>query len=228
MKKIALCISGQPRFVEEGYEKVLKPFVLDGNDVDVFIHSWIPDEEQIGKPYINAGGHPMGKEVEEGIFDTVSKLYNPTRTFYEKQRFFEFGKYAERTLPHIRSDYLFSMFYSIWKSNNILNDYIIETGIEYDWVVRSRFDVQLNKKIDFNLNASSILVPYGCWSDEGLVDCFAYSNKSNMDIYCNLYNNIDYIMHSSDIGFCCEFILKQYLDTMKIDVQELFWHSIYR
>ena len=63
MKKIALCISGQPRFVEKGYEEVLKPFVLDGNDVDVFIHSWIPDEDQIGKPYINAGGHITLKNI---------------------------------------------------------------------------------------------------------------------------------------------------------------------
>jgi len=228
MKKIALCISGQPRFVEQGYEEVLKPYVLDGNKVDVFIHSWIPDEEQIGKPFINAGGHPMGKGVEKDIFDTIFKLYKPTRTFYEKQRFFEFGKYAERTLPYIRSDYLFSMFYSIWRSNNILNDYVIETGINYDWVIRSRFDVKLNNKVDFSLDNSSIFIPNGCWSDEGYVDCFAYSSKQNMDLYCNLYNNIDFIMHSSPIGFCGEFLLKYYLDTMKADVKELFWHSLYR
>ena len=39
MSKIALCLSGQPRSVEKGYEFV-KRNILDGNDVEIFCHSW--------------------------------------------------------------------------------------------------------------------------------------------------------------------------------------------
>ena len=37
--KVALCLSGQPRVVEVGYQK-LKATILDNNDVYVFIHTW--------------------------------------------------------------------------------------------------------------------------------------------------------------------------------------------
>ena len=41
--KVALCLSGQPRVVEVGYQK-LKATILDNNDVDIFIHTWFdPD-----------------------------------------------------------------------------------------------------------------------------------------------------------------------------------------
>ena len=37
--KVALCLSGQPRAVEVGYQKLYNT-VLKYNDVDVFIHTW--------------------------------------------------------------------------------------------------------------------------------------------------------------------------------------------
>ena len=37
--KIALCISGQPRSFEKGYEYHYKN-IIENNDVDVFIHTW--------------------------------------------------------------------------------------------------------------------------------------------------------------------------------------------
>ena len=41
--KVALCLSGQPRVIEGGYQK-LKSALLDYNDVDVFVHTWFdPD-----------------------------------------------------------------------------------------------------------------------------------------------------------------------------------------
>ncbi|KKN07145.1 hypothetical protein LCGC14_1070050, partial [marine sediment metagenome] len=45
--KIAVCISGQPRNVHKGFTHI-QPNLLAGNDVDVFIHTWI-DEEQVEK-----------------------------------------------------------------------------------------------------------------------------------------------------------------------------------
>ena len=41
--RIALCLSGQPRSFEKGYE-YHKKNLLDHHDVDTFIHTWKCDE----------------------------------------------------------------------------------------------------------------------------------------------------------------------------------------
>ena len=49
--KIALCLSGQARFVEQCYNEVLYPYVLEGNNIDIFIHTWDIDKSQINKHF---------------------------------------------------------------------------------------------------------------------------------------------------------------------------------
>ena len=41
--KIALCLSGQPRVVDIGFNK-LKQSIINNNDVDVFIHTWFDSD----------------------------------------------------------------------------------------------------------------------------------------------------------------------------------------
>ena len=40
--RIALLLSGQPRFIEEG-SKYIIPNVCEGNNVDTFCHFWMDD-----------------------------------------------------------------------------------------------------------------------------------------------------------------------------------------
>jgi hypothetical protein len=40
--RIALLLSGQPRFIEEGSEYILKN-ICEGNNVDTFTHFWMDD-----------------------------------------------------------------------------------------------------------------------------------------------------------------------------------------
>jgi hypothetical protein len=47
--KIALCLSGQARFLEQAYSEVIYPFVLKNNNIDVYIHTCSVDEKQEGK-----------------------------------------------------------------------------------------------------------------------------------------------------------------------------------
>ena len=46
--KIALCLSGQSRFLEQAYDEIIHPYLLKNNQVDVFIHSWSVGESLIG------------------------------------------------------------------------------------------------------------------------------------------------------------------------------------
>jgi len=227
--RIALCLSGQSRFLEEGYREVIYPFILENNNVDVFIHTWAIDENQEGKPFINGGGFTMGQPINKSIILDILNIYNPIKLLVQKQVPFEYGKYKERTLPGIRSDHLFSMFYSIYKSNELKKQYEKENKFKYDFVIRSRFDVKLNSKVDFTVDGSKLYLPNGCFDvANGYVDCFGYSNSNYMDVYADTFNHIDNIMNKTNIRFCGEYVLRQHLDSNNIPINDNYWHSLYR
>jgi hypothetical protein len=227
--KIALCLSGQARFLEEGYREVIYPYVLENNDIDIFIHTWAVDDNQDGKSYINGGGFAMGKPVTKGLMLDVLETYKPTKCLIQKPHSFEVGKYSDRAMPGIRSENLYSMFYSIYKSNQLKREYEKENNFKYDFVIRSRFDVKLNSKIDFTLPNSKMYLPNGCFDPiRGYVDCFGYSNSHYMDIYANTFNQVDHIMQTTNTKLCGEYILRKQLDGYKIQIEQLFWHSLYR
>jgi hypothetical protein len=75
--KIALCLSGQTRFVNQCYDEVIYPYILENNDVDIFIHTWDIDSSQINKHFINSGGHAMGSPIKETQIQDTLNLYKP-------------------------------------------------------------------------------------------------------------------------------------------------------
>ena len=67
MLKIALCLSGQPRCVKEGYE-YYKKNLLDHYDVDVFCHVW----DTAGAEHI-AAYKPVTLMIEKPLTNDLSK-----------------------------------------------------------------------------------------------------------------------------------------------------------
>jgi hypothetical protein len=228
--RIALCLSGQARFVEQGYREVIYPYILRNNNIDIFIHTWEVPESQIGVPFLAGGVHFVGEPVSVGLINKTLDLYNPQKYKVEPQLLFPIFPWDERHMPGFYSQNAYSMFYSIYQSNKLKIEYEIENNFKYDWVIRSRFDVKLNTTINFNeYNRNIINVPNGCFDPiNGYVDCFAFSNSSNMDIYSGVYNCMDEYLNNLNIKLCGEYILKQHLDTNYIPVIETVWHSLYR
>jgi hypothetical protein len=228
--RIALCLSGQTRFVYQCYKEILYPYVLKDNDIDIFIHTWDIDQSQINKHFINGGGHIMGPTIKENQIQETLDLYKPRHYKVEPQIQFELNKWSDRNLPGIRSDYLYSMFYSIFQSNKLKSEYENKNNFKYDWVIRSRFDVKLNSKINFNdFDNNVINNPSGCFnSEKGYTDCFAFSNSKNMDVYADTYNHINDCMSDPALQLCGEFILRRWIDTNSIPVVSSIWHSLYR
>lgn len=228
--KIALCLSGQTRFVEQCYNEILYPYVLKDNNIDIFIHTWDIDESQINKQFINGGGHSLGPIITENQIQKTLNLYNPVSYKVEPQIQFDSNKFPERTLPGIKSDYLYSMFYSIYQSNKLKSEYEKKNNFKYDWVIRSRFDVKLNSRINFEEFDNNVINnPSGCFdSENGYTDCFAFSNSKNMNIYSNVYNHIDDCMNDPTLQLCGEYILKRWININNIPVVSSVWHSLYR
>jgi hypothetical protein len=175
MAKIALCLSGQPRCVKQGYE-YHKKNLLDHYDVDVFCHVW----------------------DSPGIEDV--SVYAPVAAMIEKPLTNDLSKYTRVPPPQPNwkvkdpARAAWNLTYSLMKANElkIINEE--ETITSYDWVIRSRYDFALNVVIPFaELDNTKLYVP-NCrmtpQRDFGN-DQFAFSSSKNMDKYADCFNQIE-------------------------------------
>ena len=102
--KIALCLSGQPRVVEVGFQK-LNETILQHNDVDVFIHTWF-DPENLSTQSVIPGRE--GHHLSPNALNVLQELYKPKMMMVEKPktwgRTFEYPQKTlrKRTPGHLR------------------------------------------------------------------------------------------------------------------------------
>jgi len=169
--KIALCLSGQPRCVKQGYE-YHKKNLLDHYDVDVFCHVWDTN----------------------GVEDI--SLYNPTALMIEKSLTNDLSKYTRVPPPQPNwkvkdpARAAWNLTYSLMKANELRQ----ASTTKYDWVIRSRYDFALNVVIPFaELDSTKLYIP-NCrmtpQRDFGN-DQFAFSSPENMDKYADCFNQIN-------------------------------------
>jgi len=170
--KIALCLSGQPRCVKQGYE-YHKKNLLDRYDVDVFCHVWEA---------------PGVEEVE---------LYQAIATMIEKPLKNDLSKYTRVPPPQPNwkvkdpARAAWNLTYSLMKANELCQSW----EEKYDWVIRSRYDFALNVVIPFfdDLDNTKLYIP-NCrmtpQRDFGN-DQFAFSSQENMNKYADCFNQID-------------------------------------
>ena len=131
--KVALILTGLARKVKEGYDSYWKT-IIDNNDCDLYLHAWESNLDGITN-------HEDSNLVKE-IYPNAKYLYIETP--------FKFTKYREgidnpqndasRPLPeydvygNFRS---FPMYYS-WESTY---KHVLESGVKYDCIIRSRYDM---------------------------------------------------------------------------------------
>lgn len=95
---------------------------------------------------------------------------------------------------------ILSQYYNILNSNRLK----INSGVEYDIVIRSRTDFCPMKKFELDLDLAYMYFAYidGLeWNTTHISDVMSISNICNADIYTNLYNTYAHIYHSG-IQFC--------------------------
>ncbi len=186
--KIALCLSGQPRCVKQGYEFV-KRNILEGNDVTVFCHVW---------------ESPEIADIE---------IYKPETFMIEKSLTNDLSKYTRVPPPQpnwkvkdpARSTY--NQLYGIMKCNELKTVYEGSNDMKFDWVFRSRFDFAINVRIPFaDLDNTKLHIP-NCrmtpQRDFGY-DQFAFSSSKNMDKYADTFNRIDEFYDEGGVQMMCE------------------------
>lgn len=243
--KIALCLSCQPRFVEQAYSSI-KTNLMDGYDVDVFIHTWI--DENTPYEFRNDGKWANIKQDPE-IKQKILDLYKPKKYLFESPKTFKptlingqsaadyFRPLWEAKCNHFNnpqgSEYfvnmIFSMWYSIMMSNLQKELYSKETGTVYDYVVRTRFDVTYRHKLIYEQLDPSILYAASQVHSDHIHDFFAVSNNKNINAYCSLFYNMEYYLSLVSPDWRCgEGILFKVMQHFGIQCQGIDFINIIR
>jgi len=204
--KIALLLSGQLRQIERGYEFIHKN-LIEGYDVDVFIHSWYNPEEE-NKKFSKWWESKLSPNSDQKAI----LLYNPKRYLIEPQKSFDNKSYdASMFEGSYRVNATLSMFYSIQECNRLKNIYCVENNVEYDIVVRCRFDFAIFNKINYeNFNTTdTIYFKDDCTHEPSVCmnDHFAFGPPNLMNIYCNTFNEIENLYYNHNTLFNPEIFL---------------------
>ena len=192
--KVAVCLSGQPRYFRECSPYLLRS--LENLDVDFFIHSWY-HENMVNdelKPQSKDGdrrGWVVEKETDRGLLETyMPKAFK----FEEQKKFIPKFDFSKRTSYWGPPEYLISSFYSNKQVGKLLHDYVDNTNTNYDLVISTRTDFApvVNLADSFvGKNMQDIItafVPGNDWNKKYMNDPFVASTYENMMHWFNNYD----------------------------------------
>jgi hypothetical protein len=209
MPKIAICISGQPRRAIETFPYIFEN-LIKLNNADVFIHMhYDPNNFYFEKTHLDSGECVFRENLESELI----RLYQPKRFLIEIPRNFqkpnillpekrllrckELNKHKDWSDEDHKKHtikQLTSMYYSIYKANELKELYANETGIVYDYVVRIRFDfLPLSPIICESLDPNFIHYAEIGQSDELISDWMNIGSNQIMNVYASLFLNIEYL-----------------------------------
>lgn len=236
--KIALCLSGQPRFVDEVAPYILKN-VCDGYDVDTFIHFWF-DEKLQTEPY-KFGGEWPNQRIEKSAIEKALEIYKPisyktepSKTFIDSKVPFQpslerywYGSLNDPEPELFKSRTInncLSYFYSLNEVNKLKKEHEYANDFKYDWVVRCRTDTILHTKIPFEMLDSEV-VHYSNLQNQpdGMVnDWFDFGGSKQMDVFMSVFPVWQLMLEKcmNETGaWCHELMHRKMLDTFGIGIQ---------
>ncbi len=208
--KIALVLSGQLRHVEKGYEFIYKN-LMEGYDVDTFIHAW-HNPEKTGEKFSTwwAGVH------HDGADKLALDIYKPKKHLIEPQKELDQKTYnADQYEGKYRVGATLSMFYSMKEANRLKKEYEEENNFKYDVVVRCRFDFGIFTKINYEKYEYKDFIHFidNCSHERAMCmnDHFAFSKSEYMDVYSNTYDSIETIYYEQKAPFNPEIFLGRHV-----------------
>jgi hypothetical protein len=222
--RIALCLSGQPRFFKQGYQSLMQT-LLSRYNCDLFIHSWY-SEELLGKPFSTTHGGTVGKVgfVEKDTPVQVVDLYKPVSYRFDKP--IDFNSNLTFTQENVRAGVnvngIYSMFYSIKESILLAEEYELANNFKYDLVVRLRFDLQFVSEIVFESYDLNYLYVPRSGNPNVYYDIFGFGSSSLMSNYKNVFFDIERVWNPNK-HFVGENILTDSLSLHNIPVTKIDW-----
>lgn len=220
--RVALCLSGLPRFLQQTaaywHRSIVAPY-----RADVFAHTWLTD---------NSIQNSLVK-------DLVGQLYRPCAAQFEFIPQFDTRSFVDRIWPHrITPSAQFSQFLGIKRAQQLRQTWEQQHNFLYDIVVRARYDwylhsVNFEKNPCVNVARTPTLDNHKFVYDQtplvGISDQFAYGNSEVMNIYAGIVDNISSLYHNHNVDFCGELFLRAHLHENHVCIkQHQFTHGIVR
>lgn len=242
--RIALCFSGQPRFITETSSFILDN-VCKGYNVDVFAHLWF-DESITDSPYKYGGnGGWVNQRISKSSILDFTSIYNPIKCVVEPSKSFRdddlktdycykpngelvsWSKHwKESTEPDYRNRIVnnwLSYHYSLGQVNRLKKEYEYANNFKYDFVVKCRTDAIVKTKIRYE-HFDQNCVHYSNklnQPDNMIADWINFGGSRSMDVFMNTFNVFDSLVQDceKDLGgaWCNEIIHKKVLDAFKIN-----------
>lgn len=186
--KIAICLSGHLRRFEATASSLLSQVKAD-HDCDIFIHTW----DRMG--YSSAYKTDFIQDITLKYSPRITHHYHPKKIIIEDSMFVEeLKRQGDQYAPHLRGvpkhvGHMASMFYKIYAANELRKQYEVESGIKYDWIIRSRTDLLFHEKINFpeDKSPSNIYIPKHLSGVNWLCDQFAIATPDAMDLYASFF-----------------------------------------
>lgn len=207
--KVAVCISGQPRGARDTFPYIYNNIILP-NNADVFFHvNFDSDTLTMEKTHIGRGDCTLDKN----IIDDLVQLYKPVAYIVEKPRNFykpsvivpegrlkmskaynpTVGWSDEEHRYHVLKQ-IMSMYYSIFKANELKENYSTEKGFTYDYVIRIRFDIVPLEPILCSTLDPRFLYYQDLSQPQGQIsDWINIGSNMVMNVYSSIYTHFEYI-----------------------------------
>jgi hypothetical protein len=207
--RVAVCLSGQPRAAKETFYLIMNN-IIRPNNADVFIHmNYDAEHLYMEKSHADNGNC----KLEVGIDKWVIENYKPVRYLVEKPRDFknQILGMSEKRMESYRKmnarrhwnddeikNYAFkqllSMYYSIYKVNEIKELYMLESGIHYDYVFRLRFDITPRDVIRAQDYEPNFIYYLDIGQPDNLIsDWLNFGSNAIMNIYASVFLNMEYL-----------------------------------
>jgi hypothetical protein len=244
--KIALCLSGQPRFVPEVAPYITKN-ILNGYDVDTFFHFWF-DEDLQSKPYKYGGsGGWENQRISSTAIEDALQIYKPKLYKVEKSKvFLDSNLYTELCFrdngqpinwtrhwresmePNYRDRQVnncLSCHYSLNQVNLLKKEYEYSNNFKYDFVVRCRTDTVIHTKILFENYDKNTIHYSGMQNqpDNMILDWINFGSSKHMDAFMSTFSMSDLFlekcMMNNNGAWCNEMLHKTVLDHFNIPYQ---------
>jgi hypothetical protein len=206
--KIAVCLSGHLRKFEQTFP-ALHLYLLKNHECDVFISTW----DKMG--YHSSYKRDSTDDMTSKYTARVEELYKPKKMIVEGSQFIEELKQQGNIYaPHLRNEpkhvgHMASMFYKIYAANELRKRYELETGSQYDWVVRCRPDLMFHGTTSFpnNKPPRAIFMPSHLCREGWLCDQFAIATSNDMDLYASFFFSLEEYFRSGN-----EFYPEKFVD----------------
>jgi hypothetical protein len=225
--KIALCLYGQPRFIDNPNIKLyLDSLIFDKYDVDTYCHFWYDDEIT---SYTGSDWHDRPSTYYKGgdfykvenTLDIINKVYRPKEIIFEKPKeFYEtFNSHELSILENKKRNDSGENYYSLRNVNNLLSHlYSIEKSLDlinlnnkYDFLVLTRYDSLILNFPDLSNLEKGYIYASNQHGMCGNIHCFTdniFVIDTNLALGLKCFSNIKNIINTIDM-WTAESVKKQ-------------------